>query len=119
MIGHDAAVAMAGAEGNFELNVFRPLVIHEVLRSARLLGDAADSVRRHCIDGIVPNEARLRSYVEDSVMVITALTPVLGYDASAAVAKLAAEQDLSVREALDRLGHDPALMDGLVERALG
>jgi fumarate hydratase class II len=119
VIGHDTAVAMAGAEGNFELNVFRPLVIHEVLRSARLLGDAAGSVRRHLIDGVAVHEARLRRYVAESVMVVTALTPAIGYDAAAAVAKLAVEQDLPVREALARCGHDPGLVDGLADRALG
>jgi fumarate hydratase class II len=119
VVGHDAAVAMAGMEGNFELNVFRPLVIHEVLRSVRLLGDAADSVRANLIDGTVANESRLRAYLENSVMVVTALTPVIGYDAAAAVAKLAVARDLTLREALERCGHDPSLVDGLADRALG
>jgi len=119
VIGHDTAVAMAGAEGNFELNAFRPLVIDEFLRSARLLRDASDSLRVHLVEGTSLDEERLRQYVEGSVMVITALTPVVGYDVAARVARLAIDEGISVREAVARAGLDPSIMDELGDAAMG
>ncbi len=119
VIGHDTAVAMAGAEGNFELNAFRPVVIDFHLRSCRLLRDSADSLRRHLIEGTALNEPRLRQYVSDSVMVVTALSPLIGYEAAAGVAKAAIDEDLPIREALARKGFDPALADGLTTSATG
>jgi fumarate hydratase class II len=119
VIGHDATVAMAGAEGNFELNAFRPVVIDTTLQSVRLLGDSADSLRRHLIEGTELNERRLRQNVADSVMVVTALSPVIGYESAARVAKTAIDDDLSIREALAQEGYDPALADDLAATALG
>lgn len=119
VIGHDTTVAMAGAEGNFELNAFRPVVIATSLRSIQLLGDACDSFREHLVAGAALNERRLQQYLADSVMVITALSPVIGYEASARVARRAMEEDLAVREALLREGYDPGLADDLAAAALG
>ncbi len=119
VIGHDTTVAMAGAEGNFELNAFRPLVIDEYLRSARLLRDASDSLRIHLIEGASLDERRLKAYLDRSVMAITAMTPAIGYEAAARVARLAIDEDLSIRDAAVRSGIDPHLVDGLIESALG
>jgi fumarate hydratase class II len=119
VIGDDTTVTMAGAEGNFELNAFRPVVIATSLRSIQLLADACDSFREHLIAGAALNERRLQQYLADSVMVITALSPVIGYEASARVARRAIEEDLPVRDALLREGYDPALADDLAAAALG
>jgi len=119
VMGNDVAVAMAGAEGNFELNVFRPLVIDTFLRSARLLHDASHSLRIHLIEGARLNGRTLQRYLADSVMVITALAPVIGYEAAARAAHVAIEEDLTVREAMARTGLDPRLADNLTDQALG
>jgi fumarate hydratase class II len=119
VIGHDTTVAMAGAEGNFELNAFRPVVIDTYLRSERLLRDSSDSFRRHLIEGTVLNERRLQQYVANSVMVVTALSPVIGYEAAARVAKAAIDGDLPLRDALAQEGYDPSLAEELTATALG
>ena len=119
VVGHDVTVSMAGAEGNFELNVFRPVVIDCYLRSATTLRDACDSLRAHLIEGAQLDERRLRDNVSNSVMVVTALSPVIGYEKAAEVAKLAMEEDLSVRDAAVRCGLDPQLVDNLTDAALG
>lgn len=117
VMGHDHTVAMAGAEGNFELNAFRPIVIDEYLRSVRLLSDASDSLRTHLVNGATLNRGRLRDDVERSVMVITALTPVVGHERTAAIVTLALESDLSVREAALRSGVDAEVYDTLIQDA--
>jgi fumarate hydratase class II len=119
VIGHDTTVAMAGAEGNFELNAFRPVVVATALRSMRMLADACAGFGQHLVAGTALNERRLEQYVADSVMVVTALSPVIGYEASARVARLAIDEDLAIREALRRAGFDPSLADDLAATALG
>ncbi len=113
VIASDTAVAVAGAEGNFELNAFRPLVIRNVLRSIRLLGDACDHFRRLLVEGAALDEKRLRSYVERSLMLVTALSPAIGYDAAARIAHLAAREDIPLREAALRSGVSAELFDTL------
>ncbi|WP_432824923.1 class II fumarate hydratase [Dactylosporangium sp. CA-092794] len=104
VIGSDTAVAMAGSEGNFELNAFRPIVISNVLHSIRILGDATDHLRRFLVDGARLDEDRLRDNVDRSVMMVTALSPVIGYDEASRIAHLAMEDDLTLKEAAMRRG---------------
>jgi fumarate hydratase class II len=78
VIGNDVAVGIGGASGNFELNVFKPLIIHNVLGSVRLLADACDSFDRYCARGIEPDRERIRTLVERSLMLVTALAPIIG-----------------------------------------
>ncbi len=119
VVGQDTTVAMAGAEGNFELNAFRPVVIDAYLRSARLLAQVCHSVRTHLVEGTRLNRRRLQQYAADSVMVVTALSPEIGYEASARVARRAIEDDLSIRDALAAEGLDPRLAEDLAAEALG
>ena len=99
VMGHDAAIGFAASQGNFELNVYKPVLIHNLLSSIRLLGDACDSFRLRCVDGIKANRARIDSLLHQSLMLVTALNPHIGYDAAARIAKHAFEHDLSLREA--------------------
>ncbi len=99
VIGHDVAIGLAGALGNFELNTMRPLIVNDVLHSARILGDAATMLRRYSIEGIRLDRARIEGYVEDSLMLVTALSPVIGYDKAAEIAHHALEHHLSLRDA--------------------
>jgi fumarate hydratase class II len=99
VFGNDVAVGFGGASGNFELNVMKPLVIHSFLQSARLIGDACRSFREHCALGIEPNRARIREQLARSLMLVTALTPHIGYDAAATIAKKAHAEGITLREA--------------------
>ena len=85
--GNDAAVAMAGARGNLELNVCKPVIIHNVLHSVELLTEASAAFTRFCVEGLEPNEARIRQHLENSLMLVTALNPLIGYEAGARIAK--------------------------------
>ena len=105
VFGTDATVALAGAEGNFELNVFRPVAIANVLRSITLLSDSCDRFRTFMVDGIELDEATIRGDVERSVMLVTALAPKIGYDKAAEIAHLAMVEDLTLREAALRTGY--------------
>jgi fumarate hydratase class II len=105
VFGADATVALAGAEGNFELNVFRPVAIANVLRSITLLSDSCDRFRTFMVDGIELDEATIRGDVERSVMLVTALAPKIGYDKAAEIAHLAMVEDLTLREAALRTGY--------------
>jgi fumarate hydratase class II len=104
VLGNDVTVALAGSQGNFELNVFKPVMIHNVLESARLLADACDSFREKCIDGLELDADRVDSLMRQSLMLVTALNRHIGYDSAAKVAKTAYEQNLTLREAVERLG---------------
>ena len=114
VIGNDTTVAMAGAEGNFELNAFRPIVISNYLRSADLLADACRNLRRFLVEGAELNLRQLRANVDRSVMVVTALSPIIGYERAAAIAHHAMEHDLEVRDAALRLGVDPVTYDSAI-----
>jgi fumarate hydratase class II len=104
VFGHDAAVGFAASQGHFELNVYKPLIAHDVLDSLRLLGDAMTSFATHCVAGIVVNEGRVDALLKGSLMLVTALAPHIGYDAAAKIAKHAHAQHLSLREAALALG---------------
>ena len=104
VLGNDVAVAYGGASGNFELNVFKPLIAYNVLRSIRLLGDACESFEEHCARGIEPDRARIEEHLRASLMLVTALAPHLGYDAAARIAKKAHAEGTTLREAAIALG---------------
>lgn len=115
IMGNDVAVSMAGAEGNFELNAFRPLVIVNLLQSARILGDSCDRFRRYAIDGLELDEARIARDLANSTMAVTALIPLIGYDAAAGIAHHAHAHGLPLRDAAIELGVDPADYDRIVD----
>lgn len=116
VLGNDVAINLGGASGNFELNVFRPMVAHNFLQSVRLLTDGMDSFNRHCAVGIEPNRARIAELVDRSLMLVTALTPQIGYDKSAQIAKRAHAEGTSLREAAIASGHvTAAQFDGWVK----
>ena len=100
VIGNDAAVAMACFQGHLQLNVFKPLIIYNVLSSVELLGAGADYFSRYCLTGMGCNAAQLANNVEQSLMIVTALTPEFGYDKAAEIAKHAQQQDQTIREVL-------------------
>jgi fumarate hydratase class II len=104
VIGHDVALGIAASQGQFELNTCKPLIAGNVLDSTRLLGDAMRSFNVHCVAGIVVNAARMRELLERSLMQVTALTPHIGYDRAAAIAKHAHKNGLSLREAALAVG---------------
>ncbi|WP_374475425.1 class II fumarate hydratase [Zoogloea sp.] len=104
VFGNDVAINFGGASGNFELNVFRPMVAHNFLQSVRLLADGARSFNDHCAVGIEPNRERIAQLVGDSLMLVTALNPHIGYDKAAAIAKKAHKDGTSLREAALALG---------------
>ena len=105
VMGNDVAVGVGGMSGHFELNVYKPLIIHNVLHSVRLLADACDSFETHCAGGIEPDRARIRELVDRSLMLVTALAPRLGYDRAAAIAKKAHAEGLTLKEAAVKLGY--------------
>lgn len=104
VLGNDAAVGFAGSQGNFQLNVFKPVIIHNVLRSTRLLADACASFNDHCASGIEPDHQRIRQHLEESLMLVTALNPRIGYDNAARVAKKAYQEGKTLKEVAVELG---------------
>ncbi|MCG8594827.1 MAG: class II fumarate hydratase [Kiloniellales bacterium] len=104
VMGNHVTVTVAGSSGHFELNVFKPVLIYSLLQSARLIGDACDSFNENCIAGITPNTGRIRSLMEESLMLVTALNPHIGYDNAAKVAKKAYAEDKTLKAAAVELG---------------
>jgi len=105
VVGNDTAVAIGGMNGHFELNVFKPVIIFNILMSARLLGDACDSFDKHCAVGIEPNYPLLKRHLENSLMLVTSLNPHIGYYKAAEIAKKAHKEGTSLREAALALGY--------------
>jgi fumarate hydratase class II len=103
VMGNHTAVTMAGASGNFELNVYKPVIIHNVLGSVRMLADSLDSFLKHCAEGIEPDTARIDELLHKSLMLVTALNPHIGYDNAAKVAKKAYNDGTTLREAAKAL----------------
>lgn len=99
VIGNDVAVTVGGSNGHFELNVFKPLIAANVLQSARLLGDACTSFKANCISGLKPNYDIIKKHLDNSLMLVTALTPYIGYENSARIAKKAYSENKTLREA--------------------
>ena len=104
VMGNDVAVNIGGASGNFELNVFKPLIAHNFLQSARLIADGCDSFRKNCVVGIEANKEKIDHNVQNSLMLVTALNPHIGYDNAAKIAKLAHERGTTLREVALELG---------------
>lgn len=104
VIGNDMAVAVGGATGHFELNVFKPVMVFNVLNSIRLLSDGADSFRENCVDGIEANLANIKANLENSLMLVTALNPHIGYDNAAKIAKTAHANGTTLKEEAINLG---------------
>ena len=104
VMGNDAAVAIAGSRGNLELNVCKPVIIHNVLHSITLLAGACGSFTEFCVEGLEPNEPRIRQHLDNSLMLVTALNPLIGYDKAAQVAKKAHHEGTTLREAALSLG---------------
>ena len=104
VFGNDAAIGFAAGQGNFELNVFKPLIIYNFLQSATLLTDALTSFDRYCVSGITPNRERIDQLLRQSLMLVTALNPYLGYEKAAAIAKKAHAEQLTLRQAAVALG---------------
>src|SRR5690606_20036439 len=98
VIGNDMAVAVGGATGHFELNVFKPMIVFNVLNSIRLLADACDSFTDNCVVGIEANESVIQQHLNNSLMLVTALNPVIGYDNAAKIAKAAHANGTTLRE---------------------
>jgi len=105
VIGNDAAVTVAGTHGHFQLNVFKPVMISNLLMSARLLGDACESFNDKCAVGIAPNEARIRAHLNNSLMLVTALNTHIGYYKAAEIARTAHRENLTLKEAAVKLGY--------------
>ncbi|HEX4075452.1 MAG TPA: class II fumarate hydratase, partial [Candidatus Acidoferrales bacterium] len=105
VMGNDAAIGFAGSQGNFELNVYKPVIIYNFLHSVRLLTDTCRSFREHCVAGMEIDAERIAHYVNSSLMLVTALAPKIGYDKAAEIAKKAHHEKLSLRESALKLGY--------------
>jgi fumarate hydratase, class II len=105
VFGNDVAITVAGSQGNFELNVFKPVMIRNFLHSARILADVCETFRRYCVEGIKANRQRIAELVDRSLMLVTALTPKIGYDKSAEIAKKAHHEDKTLKQVAIELGY--------------
>jgi fumarate hydratase class II len=105
VMGNDTAISIAGSQGNFELNVFKPVIIHNFLNSVRLLTDSCRSFTDHCVQGMELDRQRIEHYVNNSLMLVTALSPKIGYDRAAEIAKKAHHEKISLRDAAMKLGY--------------
>ena len=105
VIGNDVTITMAGASGNFELNVYRPVIAHNILESIKLLSDSSNSFARNTVDGITPNIERINKNLYNSLMLVTALNPHIGYDKAAEVAKNSYKKNISLKESAEQLGY--------------
>ena len=105
VMGNDVTIGIAGAAGNFELNVFKPVIAHNFLQSVRLLTDGMSSFERHCASGITAHRQRICEQMERSLMLVTALTPHIGYDKAAEIAKLANKEGTTLKQAALKLGY--------------
>lgn len=122
VIGNDVAVSFAGSQGHFELNVFKPMMAYNILQSMQLLGDACASFTTNCIDGILANEAKINKLMEESLMLVTALAPIIGYDSATIVAKTAHKNGTTLKEEAIKLGFtDSKTFDEIVrpEKMIG
>ncbi|MDZ7360118.1 MAG: class II fumarate hydratase [candidate division KSB1 bacterium] len=104
VIGNDVTISVGGASGNFELNVFKPVIIYNLLQSIRLIADACEMFNEHCAVGIEANEANIKKHLQNSLMLVTALNPHVGYDNAAKIARKAHKENLTLREAAVALG---------------
>ena len=115
VMGYDAAIGIAGSQGNFELNVFKPIIAHDLLHAIELLTDSCRSFREHCVEGLEADLGRIEEHVSNSLMLVTALTPRIGYDKAAEIAKKAHKDGTTLRAAALALGYlDAATFDELM-----
>ena len=105
VMGNHTAITVGGSQGNFELNVFKPMMIHNLLHSVRILSDSMRAFRTKCVEGIKPNEGMIKNHLENSLMLVTALNNHIGYDKAAKIAKKAHEEGTTLREAALELGY--------------
>jgi fumarate hydratase, class II len=116
VVGEDTAVAFAGSQGNFDLNAMRPIVINNFLHSARILGDACEKFRHFSVEGTRLNRQRIDDMVDRSLMLVTALSPVIGYDKASAIAHQANDEGLTLKEAALKSGYiDAKRFDEIVD----
>ncbi|HEX2625701.1 MAG TPA: class II fumarate hydratase, partial [Candidatus Limnocylindrales bacterium] len=116
VMGYDAAIGIAGSQGNFELNVFKPVIAHDLLHAIELLTDACRTFREFCVLGLEADRNRIDEHVANSLMLVTALTPRIGYDKAAEIAKKAHHEGTNLREAALALGYlDGAEFDALIQ----
>lgn len=104
VMGNDATIGIAGSQGNFELNVYKPLMIYNLLQSVLLMKDSALMFEKYCVSGLKANKARIEKYVQNSLMLVTALNPIIGYDKSAKIAHTALVEGISLKESCLKLG---------------
>lgn len=115
VMGNHGTISIAGASGNFELNVFKPVIIFNIMNSLRLLTDAIESFRKNCVEGIEPDHARIKQLLDRSLMLVTALAPKIGYDKAAEIAKKAHQENKTLKEVALALGYITAIeFDALV-----
>ena len=105
VLGNDAAIGIAGSQGNFELNVYKPIMIHNLIHSINILSDACHSFTEFCVEGIEVDKARVEHFLNDSLMLVTALNQVIGYDKAAAIAKKAYKEKTTLKQACVELGY--------------
>ena len=116
VMGNDAAVGFAGSQGHFELNVYKPMIAYNVLQAMTLIGDASASLTDNCVVGIEANEERIGKLMRESLMLVTALAPTIGYDKATTVAKTAHKNGTTLREEAVRLGYvDEETFDRVVQ----
>ena len=123
VMGNDATMGIAASQGNFELNVFMPVMAYNLIQSIRLLRDVMDSFRKHCVVGIQPNLAKIDHNLHQSLILVTGLVPLIGYDKACMIAKKAAKEGLTLKEAALETGlvteeqfdaaMDPATLAGI------
>ena len=105
VIGNDVSITFSGASGNFELNVYRPILAYSLIESVILLSEGCNSFRKNCVEGIIPNKEKIKSNLDNSLMLVTALAPYIGYDKSAKVAKYAYDKKLTLRDSVIELNY--------------
>ena len=98
VIGNHNGITMAGSHGHFELNVFKPLIIHNILQSINIMSDSSAAFSNYCIKGLKPNKKRIKNLLDNSLMLVTALSPKIGYDNAAKIAKMAHKNNTTLKE---------------------
>jgi fumarate hydratase class II len=117
-MGNDVAVGLVGAGGYLEMNVYKPVMIANIIQSITILADGCTNFRKYLVEGARPNRKKIAEYVERSLMLVTALAPVIGYDKASAIAHHAMEHDLTLKEAALQLGYvDEATFNRAVDPA--
>jgi fumarate hydratase class II len=104
VMGNHSTISMAGSQGHFELNVFKPVIAYNILQSIKLLGDGCLSFTSNCIDGVKPNKEKIKELLNSSLMLVTALAPVIGYDNASKIAKTSHKNGTTLKEEAVKLG---------------